>query len=136
MPLGDSFSDPKGKEVHQSPPSSLHPDGRAPHQFHMDLGDLWDAQLWQLMEDLWWEVACRELSVSPGALPWTTGGHQQGVGALIWKMRRLPSWEGEDGDPVDSHHGPLPPSNRGGCWASYQDPCHWVVTGYSKNKYF
>ena len=35
----------------------------------MALRDLGDAQLWQLMEDLWQEVAHRELSVSPRSPP-------------------------------------------------------------------
>ena len=35
----------------------------------MDLGDLGDAQLWQLMEDLQQEVVHRELNMSPRGPP-------------------------------------------------------------------
>ena len=65
--LGTQSLTLEGEEVSQSPPSDTHPDGRTPHQFHMDVGDLGDAQLWQLMEDIWQEVAHRELSAFPGA---------------------------------------------------------------------
>ena len=56
-PLGTQSPTPEGEEVSWSPPSNLHPEGRAPHQFHMALGDLGDAHLWQLMEDLQQQVA-------------------------------------------------------------------------------
>ena len=66
---------PEREEVPQSPPNNPHPDGRVPHQFQIDLGDLEDAQLRQLMEDLQWEVAHRELNVSlQGVHPWAAGG--------------------------------------------------------------
>ena len=126
---------PEGEEVPWLPPSNPHPNGRAPCQFHMDLRDLGDAQLWQLMEDIWQEVAQSSVH-SQGAFPWANRRLWQEVGTPTWKMRRLPSQEGGDADPADSHCGPLAPSNRGGCWVSYQYPSHQVVTGYSKNKYF
>ena len=63
------------KEVPQLSPSDPHLDERTPHQFQMDLGDLWDAQLRQLMEDLYH----RELNVPPRDPPsghWgTPAGH-------------------------------------------------------------
>ena len=55
--LGAQSLTPDREEITQSPPSNPHPDGTAPCQFHMDLGDLGDAQLRQLMEDLWQKVA-------------------------------------------------------------------------------
>ena len=59
MTLMHPVSTPDGEEVPQSPPSNPHQYGRVPCQFHMDLGDLDDAQLRQLMEGLQWEVAHR-----------------------------------------------------------------------------
>ena len=47
-----------------SSPRNPQPYGRAPHQFHMAHGDLGDAQLWELMEDLQQEVGNREFSTS------------------------------------------------------------------------
>ena len=64
-------------------PSNPHPDGRAPHQFHMDLGDHGDAQLRKLMENLQQEVAHRELNVPPGDQLWATGEFQQETGILM-----------------------------------------------------
>ena len=51
-PSSTQSSTPYREEVPQSPPSNPHLDGRAPHQYHMDLWALEDAQLRQLMEDL------------------------------------------------------------------------------------
>ena len=65
-PSGTQYLTPDKEEFPQSPPSNPHLDGRAQHQFHMDLGD---AQLKQLMEDLQCEVAHRELNLPPGAHP-------------------------------------------------------------------
>ena len=64
-PSGTHSLTPDRQEVPQPPPSNPHPDGRTPHQFQVDLGDLGDAQLRQLMEDLCQEVALRELNVPP-----------------------------------------------------------------------
>ena len=63
---GTQFLTPDREEAPQSPLSNPHLDGRAPHQFHMDLGN---GQLRQLMEDLCQEVAHRELNALPGAQP-------------------------------------------------------------------
>ena len=93
-PSGTQSLTPEGEEVPGSPPRNPQPDGRAPCQFHMALGDLGDAQLWQLMEDLWQEVAHRELNVPLRAQPWATGGFQQKMGTPMWMMRMLPSQEG------------------------------------------
>ena len=84
MPLRHPVSDPRREEVSWSPPSDPHPDGRVPCQFHMDLRDLGDAQLWQLMEGLWQEVAHRELNTFPqGPNPWAAGGSLQEAGTLM-----------------------------------------------------
>ena len=91
MPLRHPVSDTRRGGGFPLPPSDPHPDGRASCPFHIDLRDLGDAQLWQLMEDLWQEVAHGELNASPGANPWSTGGPQQEAGTLMWKTRRLPS---------------------------------------------
>ena len=48
-PLGTQYLTPEREEVPQSSPSNSHPEGRAPHLFHMDLRDLGDDQLQQLM---------------------------------------------------------------------------------------
>ena len=77
------------------------------------------------------EVECA--SRDPPLVCWRT---PQEVETPMWKMRRLPSQEEGIGSPVDSPHGLLAPSNRGGHRTSYQYPSHWVVTGYSKNKHF
>ena len=53
---------PDREEIPYSPPNNPYLDGKAPHQFHMNLGD---AQLRQLMEDLWQEVSQREVNASP-----------------------------------------------------------------------
>ena len=50
----------------QVSPSDPHPDGRTPHQLQVNLGDLGDAKLQQLMEDLFWEVTLRELNAPQG----------------------------------------------------------------------
>ena len=60
----------------------------------MDLWDLEDAQLKQLMEDLQWEVAHRELNAPTRTHPWDAGGLWQEMGTPMWMMRRSPSWEG------------------------------------------
>ena len=55
-----------GREVVSlSPPSDPDPEERPPSPFQMALRDLRDAQLRQLMEDLWQEVAQRDLTTSP-----------------------------------------------------------------------
>ena len=108
-------------------------------QLHMDLRDLgvpnYSSSSW--WKTFWQEVAHREVEcASQGS---TFGlledSHRR------WRLQcerwggYLPRREGI-GSPVDSHHGLLAPSNRGGHRTSYQYPSHWVVTGYSKNKHF
>ena len=102
------------------------------------LHDLGDAQLRKLMEDLQWEVAHRELNVSPGAHPWATGGFWQEIGTPVWMMRRSLSWEGGDGMGTQrtttlTHWSP---STIRGCRMSYKYPSHQVATGYFENKHF
>ena len=58
-PSGTQSLTPDREAIPQPSTSNPHPDGRTSHQFHMDLGDLGDAQLRQLMEDLCQEVAHR-----------------------------------------------------------------------------
>ena len=120
-----SLLTPEGEEVSWSPPSDPHPDGRAPHQFHMDLRDLGDAQLWQLMEDLWQEVVHRELNVSPRGPPlgsWRTptGGRDPNV------EDEEVTFPGGGMGPSASHYciACRPPMYRGECWPSPQYPCH------------
>ena len=66
------------------------------HQFHMDLGNLEDTQLRQLMEDLQWEVAHRELNVPPRGPPlgcWRTLSRRWGP-QCGWWGGHLPRREG------------------------------------------
>ena len=49
---------PNIEEEPQPSPSDPHPGGRNPHPLQVNFGD---AKLWQLMEDLCWEVTLREL---------------------------------------------------------------------------
>ena len=60
----------------------------------MDLGDPGDAQLRQLIEDLWQELVLRELNVSLRGHCWATRGATLEEGTLMCKMRRSP-WKGE-----------------------------------------
>ena len=62
-------SNPRQGGDSQSSPSNPHLDGRTTYQFYIDLGDLRDAQLRQLMEDLCQEVVHRELNVPPRISP-------------------------------------------------------------------
>ena len=75
----------------------------------MDPGDLGDAQLRQLMEDLCQEVALMELDAPPGTHCQAAGGLQQEVWTLMCMTRRSPFQEGGDGNPEDNHLGLLPP---------------------------
>ena len=113
-----------------------HPPVTPTYQFQMDLGDLWDAQLRQLMEDLCKEVVHRELNASPGTLCQAAGGLQQETGTPMWKTRKSPSWEGGDGNQEDNHLNPLPPSTRWSCRMSYQYSSHQIAVGYPMNKHF
>ena len=65
-PLGAQPPTPDMEEDPKPSPSDPHPDGKTPHQLQVNLGDLEDAELQQLMEDLCWEVALRELNVTQG----------------------------------------------------------------------
>ena len=65
------------EEPHPSP-SDPNPGGKTPHQLQANLEDLGDAELWHLMEDLCWEVAHRELNVSPRDPPPTPWGNPVG----------------------------------------------------------
>ena len=100
---------PDREEIAQSPPSNPHPDGRSPQQFHMDLGD---AQLRQLMEDLWQEVAHRELMCPPRNPP---SGHWRtpaGDGDPNVDDKEVTFPGGRGGSPEDSHLDPLAPLNQ------------------------
>ena len=75
-PSGAQSPTPDREEVPQPSASNPHPDGRTPHQFQMDLGDLGDAQLRQLTEDLHQEVAL----APPRTHCWATGQTPAGHG--------------------------------------------------------
>ena len=111
-------------------------DSRAPCQFQLDLGDLGDAQLRQLMEDLCQQGVLRKSNVSPRDPP---SGHwrlQQETGTQIWITRRSPSREGGDGNPEDNHLDPLPPLTRWRHRASHKYTSHQIVTWYPMLKHF
>ena len=61
-PSGTQPPTPDGEEPPPSP-NDTHPGGRTPHQLQVSLGD---AKLQQLMDDIHWEVALRELNAPPG----------------------------------------------------------------------
>ena len=63
-PCGAQPLTSKGEEEPQWTTSDLHPGGRTPHQLQANLGDLADEELWQLMEDLYREVALQELNAT------------------------------------------------------------------------
>ena len=111
-PSGTQPPIPDGEEVPQPSPINPHLDGRTPHQFQVELGDLGDAKLRQLMEDLQHDVALRDLNVPPRdplLHCWATGGVQQALGILMWMTRRSLLQEGGDGNQEDNHLDPLPP---------------------------
>ena len=133
-PLAPSLWPWKGRSFLVTP-SDPYIDGRAPHQFHMDCRDLGDAQLQQLMEDLWQEVAHRSWMFPPVAHPWATGGPLQEVGTPNVEDEEVTFPGGVDGDPTRHYHSQLSPSYRGECWLSPQYPCHWIKVRYSKDQY-
>ena len=72
-PSGTQPPTPDRGEEPPPSPSDPHLGGRTPHQFQEDLGDLGDAELRQLMDDLYWEVTLRELNAphrDPLPNPW------------------------------------------------------------------
>ena len=71
----------------------------------MDLGDLGDAQLWQLMEDLWQEVAHMELNASPRGPPLGHWKTSTGGGDPDMEDKEVTFQGGGDGDPVSCYHG-------------------------------
>ena len=74
---------PDREEILQPSPSNSCPDGRTSHQFQMDLCHMEDAQLMQLMGDLYQELVHRGLNVPPGTLHWAAGGLQQEMGTPL-----------------------------------------------------
>ena len=107
----------QGMENHQAP--SLQPlkGGKFYHPLmtptweggpHINyLGDLVNAELWQLMEDLCQEVTLRELNVPPGTHCQSLGEIHWEMGILMWMIGRSPFQEGEGGNPEDNHFDPL-----------------------------
>ena len=134
-PSGTQPPTPNREEVPQPSPSDPHPEGRTHCQFQIDLGNLGDAQLRHLMEDLCQEVALGELNVPPGTHWWATGGLQQATGTLMWITRRSPSPEGGNGNQEDNHLNPLLPSMRQRCRISHKHTSHWTMTGYPMHQH-
>ena len=73
----------------------------------MDLRDLGDAHLWQLMENLWQEVAHRELNASLRGPPLGCWRTLAGVGDPNVDDEEVMFPGGRRWDPEDSHYGPL-----------------------------
>ena len=78
-PSGAQSPTPDREGDPQHSPHDCHPGGSTPHQLQAHLGDLVDDELWQLMEDLYREVALRELNAPPET-------HHQHLGEILWEM--------------------------------------------------
>ena len=125
---------PEREEEPQPSPSDPHPDGRTPHQFQMDLGD---AQLRQLMEDLWQEEALRELNAPPVTNHQATGDSNRPWGPQCgWPGGHLPEREGMGTKQEDNHLDPLPPSTRWRCRTSHKHTSHQTATGHPMHQHF
>ena len=106
---------------------------KSPHLFsRCPLGDLGDAQLRQLMEDLCQEVSQRDLTASPIGPPsacWRApaGGADAGLEdeEVTIQGKRMGTWWAVT-------IACRPPSYRGGCWPPPQHTCSWINP---KNKY-
>ena len=61
-PSGSHHPTPDREGNLQHSPCDCHLGGSTPCQLQASLGDLADDKLWQLMEDLYWEVTLRELN--------------------------------------------------------------------------
>ena len=121
-----------GREVvSQSLPSKTHLEESPPTQFHMAFRDLGDAQLRQLMEDLWQGAAQRDLTVSPIGPPL---GHCRaptaGVDANLGDEKVTLQGEGMVTQQSTAH---IPLLNRGGCWPPPQHTCSWIKVGNPEN---
>ena len=62
-PSGTQPLAPDSEEEPQLSPSDPHLGGRTQHQLQVNLGD---TKLWQLMEDLCWDIVLREINTPPG----------------------------------------------------------------------
>ena len=71
-------------------PNDPHLGGRTPHQLQVNLGDLAEAELWQLMGDLQQEVTLRELNAPQGPTANPLGKFQWETGTPMWMTRRSP----------------------------------------------
>ena len=89
----------------QHSPCDCHPGGSTPHQLQANLRDLTDDELWQLMEDLCWEVAPRD----PPPTPW---GNPVGSGDLNVDDQVVTFPRGGGWEPVGQPLQPLLPHNQ------------------------
>ena len=105
-----SGTQPATPDIEDEPhllPINPHLGGRTPCQLQPNLRD---DKVWQLMEDLYWEVALRELNAPVRDPPLPPLGNPVGNGDPMWMTRRSPFQEG-GGNPEDNHFDPLLPPN-------------------------
>ena len=140
---------PKGVLQYSPSPNDPHRGGKTPCQLQANLGDLVDAKLWKLMEDLHQEVTLKEINAPPGTHHWPLGEIQWEMGTPMWMTGRSPFWEGDGENPEDNHFDSLllPNQMMGGnpeettltpcfhptawrCRTSYKHTGHWLVTWY------
>ena len=108
----------------QHSPHDCHLGGSTQHQLQANLRDHAEEKLWQLMEDLCWEVTLRELNTPPRDPPLTPWGNPVGIGDLDvddWKVNFL---RGGGWEPIGQ---PLPapaPTQPGTGWRPREQPPH------------
>ena len=126
-PSGTQPPTPDREEEPQPSPNDPHPGGRTPHQFQANFRD---AKLRQLMGDLCWEVALRELNMPPGTNCWPPGEIQWEMGTQCgWQGGHL-SERGRLGTQRTTTLTPCPHSTRWRCRMSYKYTGHWIATWY------
>ena len=108
-------SNPRWGEEPPPFPNDPHLGWRTACQLQANIRDFGDAQLWQLMENLHWEVALRELKTPPREPPLNPWRNLVEMGTPMWMTRRSPFQEGKGGNPEDNHFTPCSHLTRWRC---------------------
>ena len=112
--------------------STFPSEGGTPLQFHLAFWDLDNAQLQDVLSKVCLETARGEVVAPQWGYPWVWKRVLAGEPILVSSMGKCPFQRRGDRDLADRAHGLPAPSNRGGCWMSYQYPCCQVADGYPK----
>ena len=112
-----------GEEEPHLSPSNPHSGGRTPQQLQANLGGLVDDALWQLMEDLCWEVTLWELNTPPGNHPPTPWGNPVGNGDPDVDDQEVTFLKGGWVPPEQPFWSPAPGQPDGG-WEPRGQPPH------------